>query len=168
MTSRRIQHRVVLWARLRRDSGQALIETAVSVSFMVLLMLGAVEFGYVAYASIEVSNAARAGVQYAAMNGGAIQDYTGIQNAAAADAKEIAALSGTNFFIVRPVPVSCVCADGTNPGDSTCMAPTDCTSSHLITSVTVKTQATFPLFLHMPGFGSTFTLYGQAVEKVLQ
>ncbi len=168
MTCRRIRHGIILWARLRRDSGQALIETAVSVSFMVLLMLGAVEFGYVAYAAIEVSNAARAGVQYAAMNGGAIQDYPGILNAAAADAKEIAALSGQNFT-ANVASVSCVCADGTVPADSTvCMAAGDCASSHLITSVTVKTQATFPLFLHMPGFGSTFTLYGQAVEKVLQ
>lgn len=153
------------WKCLGRDSGQALIETAVSVSFMVLILLGAVEFGRVAYASIEVSNAARAAVQYAAMNGGAISDTPGMLNAASADAAEIAYLSGSNFQVTSSV--SCVCADGSNPNDSTCLVASDCQSSHLLTSVTVQTQATFDPLIHLPGF-TTFTLHGQAIQKVLQ
>ena len=56
------------------EDGQALIETSISASLLILLMLGAVEFGRAAYVAIEVSNAARAAAQYGAMNGGAFLD----------------------------------------------------------------------------------------------
>ena len=50
---------------LRDERGQALIETAVSVGLFIVLLLGAVEFGRLAFAAIEVTDAAEAVAQYA-------------------------------------------------------------------------------------------------------
>ena len=52
------------------EEGSSLIELALSMSFFTLLLLGAAELGIVIYASVEVSNGARAACQYGAMNGG--------------------------------------------------------------------------------------------------
>ena len=49
--------------RIRRNQlGGALVETALTAPLLVLMLLGLVEFGRVAYISIQTSNAARAAV----------------------------------------------------------------------------------------------------------
>ena len=52
------------------ESGGALVETALTMPLLVILVLGAVELARVAYAAIEVSNAARAAVSYGAAKRG--------------------------------------------------------------------------------------------------
>lgn len=137
------------------DSGQALIETAVTVSLFTLLLLGVAEFGRLAFAAIEVSNAASAGARYAAQSGAAA-DTTGIVNAAANDASNLAGLTTTSSY-------SCICSDGSS---STC-SNSDCSTSHIEETVTVNTQVSFDPLVHVPGLPKTFTLKGQAVEKCL-
>src|ERR1035441_2109749 len=53
---------------LRDQRGNAMVELALGVSLCSALIVGAAEFGWLAYQSIEVSNAARAGVQYGAQS----------------------------------------------------------------------------------------------------
>ncbi len=45
------------------QSGQALIELAVSMPLFLLLLLGAAEFGRIAYMAIELTDAAKAAAQ---------------------------------------------------------------------------------------------------------
>jgi len=146
-----------LCRRNEGERGQALVETAISLPILLALLVGAAEFATVAYTSIEVSNAAMAGVQYGTQNSATAGDTTGIQTAATNDAQNITLGTTT-------VTHSCICSNGSA---STCL-PTDCSGSNIETILTVKTQATFTPFIHVPGLSSSFTLHGQAVQKVLQ
>jgi Flp pilus assembly protein TadG len=147
-----------LITRLHKETaGQSLIELALTVSVLTLILLGAAEFGRVAYAAVEVSNAARAGAAYAAQNGSTVSDTTGIATAAANDAANLTGLTTTSSH-------SCVCSDGTS---STCTAG-DCSASHIEETVTVNTQVSFDPLIHLPGLPTAFTLKGQAVQKCSQ
>lgn len=139
------------------NAGQSLVETAILVPLLTLILVGAAELGRVAYAAVEVSNAARAGAAYGAQNGGTASDTTGIANAAANDASNLTGLTTTSSH-------SCICSDGTA---STC-TNTDCPSSHIEETLTVNTSVTYNPLLHLPGLPTTFTLTGQAVQKCLQ
>lgn len=59
---------------------------------------------------------------------------------------------------------SCICSDGSA---STCLR-TDCPTSHIEEILSVQTQTTFDPLIHLPGLPMTFTLHGQAIQKVLQ
>ncbi len=56
--------RAQLAPRGRSQSGASLIELGIITPLLLLLALGAIDFGRAYYLSIEVTNAARAGVQY--------------------------------------------------------------------------------------------------------
>ncbi len=146
-----------LFRRARTENGQALVELALSLPILVTIFVGAAEFARVVYASIEVSNAAMAGVQYGAQNPNTAGDTAGIQTAASNDAADIS---------LGPTSVSkaCICSDGSA---STCL-PTDCSTSNIETILTVQTQTSFDPGIHLPGLSATYTLYGRAVQKVLQ
>lgn len=141
----------------RSTSGQALIELAVTMPLLVLLLVGAAELARVAYAAIETSNAARAGVQYGAQNHVTASDFAGMQLAATNDGPNVHGLAAnaSNF---------CICANGEA---STC-ATGDCAGSRILEYVTVNTTSTFDPLIYCPGLPTSFTLNGQAVMKVWQ
>lgn len=143
--------------KLKSETGQALVELAVSVSLLSMVLIGAVEMGNIIYASIGVSDAAMAGVQFGARNSTAAADTQGIKNAAAADAP--------NWTIVTTPSHSCICSDGSA---STCL-PTDCSGANIETILTVRTQATVNPMVHLPGLiPNSIVLQGQAIQKVMQ
>ena len=142
--------------KLHCERGQSLIELAFSVPVIAMLIFGSVEVARVIYASVEVSDAAMAGVQYGTRNPITAADAVGIQNAAAADA--------SNLSLSTNSSLSCICSDGST---STCQ-PTDCATSNIETILTVKTQSTVDPLIHLPGLPDTFTVHGQAIQKVLQ
>ena len=144
-------------SRNRREDGGALVEFALTMPLLILLLMGSAELGQMTYASVEVANAARAAVSYGCSSSIAAGDTTGIQNAAAADAPDVSLGTTT-------VAKSCICSNGTA---STCLA-TDCSGSNIETILTVDTKATLTPFVHVPGLPTTFTVHGQAVQKVLQ
>jgi Flp pilus assembly protein TadG len=150
---------------LFRDSGQALVETALTLPLLVLILIGAAEFARIAYAAIEVSNAARAGAAYGASSIAAAADSSGIQTAAALDAGDLTSTLTTT------ATTSGICSSGNSctGANSTC-SNTDCSTpgDHIETVVTVKTSVTFDPLIHLPGIPTTFTLKGQAVQKCLQ
>jgi hypothetical protein len=156
----------VVWPWRGGESGQALVETALIVPLLVLLLLGAVELGRVTYAAIELTNAARAGAQYAAMNGGGYMDSAGIAIAAQNDAYNIYNIHPTSFSVTSSY--SCSCSGGGTPSCAPLDPPSGCSTSHLIVTVTVATQATFDPLIHLPILGNTFTLHGRAIQEVLQ
>jgi Flp pilus assembly protein TadG len=139
------------------ESGQALVELAVVLAFgsiALLLFLGVAEFGKVIYAAIEVSGAAKAGVQYGAQTGGTASDATGIQNAATAAAPDLAGLVATSSH-------ACSCSDGTS---STCQS-TDCPNSHIEETVTVNTTVTIVPPVVLRGLPNSYTLTGKATQQ---
>ena len=143
--------------KINDQTGSSMVETALMLPLFVTMMFGAVEFGTIAYAKIEVSNAAGAGAHYGMQSASNAGDVTGIQNAAGNEAPDITLGSTT-------VSHSCICSNGSA---STCLS-TDCSTSHIETILTVKTQTTVSPKFHLAVLPTSYTLYGQAVQKVMQ
>src|SRR5438876_4434317 len=101
------ERKLVNWIKARADrdgeDGQAMIELALSLPLLCLLLLGAAELGRVVYASIEVSNAARAAAQYGGSRHAATTDSGGITNAAKADTD----LLGSEAVSVTSISTAC-------------------------------------------------------------
>jgi Flp pilus assembly protein TadG len=57
-------------ARRRRQDGQALVEFAITVPFLLLLLAAAIDFGMGFSARLEVANAARVGARWASLHSG--------------------------------------------------------------------------------------------------
>jgi hypothetical protein len=157
---------------MKNENGQALVEAALSLPFIVVMLLGMTEIGKMVYCAIEVTNSARAAAQYATMNGGAFStnssgmDVTGMLTAAQSDSGNL----GTSVSFPTTPTYSCACADGSttyscNTGSA---IPSGCSGSHLIITVTVHTQGTFTPDIKVPGLSTSYTLHGLATEEVLQ
>jgi Flp pilus assembly protein TadG len=152
--------RLGLWARcaaMRDETGGALVEVAIGVSVCMTLVIGAAELGRVAYAGIEVSDAARAGVQYGAQSRTNAADLPNVTTAATQDAPDVKGMTATASYF-------CVCSNGNT---STC-AVTDCSTSRIIEYVQVKTAATVDPQIYIPGLPKSYKLTGKAVMRVEQ
>jgi hypothetical protein len=160
-----IVHRIPI----RENVGQSLVELALVLPILTLLVVGGVEVGRLAYADIEVSNAARAGVAYAMQSHSTVAQTTNIQNAALQDAPNISSL------VVDPPVLSCYCESsvGVTAALSSCSSTdanlTTCPSpSSIIIYVQVNTHALVNTAFHFPGIPSTVTLRGTASMSVEQ
>jgi hypothetical protein len=144
-------------AALRDEQGNALIELAVGLTILTTLLFGSAEFGRLAYAGIEISNAAHAGAAYGAESRTYANDLPNIQNAAIKDAPDVSGVTSTAAY-------SCQCSDGSA---STCGA-TDCTGTRIIEYITVNTTGTVNPMIYVPGLPHTYTLTGRAIMRVEQ
>jgi Flp pilus assembly protein TadG len=153
--SGRIRRRVAT----RDDVGQALIELALALPIYILLLLGSAEFALLAYASIEVSNAARAGVAYGAQSAATAADIAGMETAATNDGSNVAGLSATASQF-------CSCSSAAATQVACATAPTTCASSRVLNYVQVNTTAAVSPPIRLPGLPITFTLRGQAIMRV--
>jgi Flp pilus assembly protein TadG len=146
------------------EAGSALVETALTFPVLIAMLLGAVQLGLLALGSVEVTNAARAGAQYAAMNGGGYHDAAGVTLAAQNDAGELKITSAT-------AASSCSCSgDGSSCTKDTTTLLYSCTSGKPVITVTVVANASYPSVIKVPGLFSnnTFSLVGTAQQEVLQ
>ena len=86
--------RVALRHARRRhdDNGQSLVELGILIPLLLVIVLGAIDFGRAYYAYVTVTNAARAGAQYASVSNANAADTEGIT--AAVD-QEAGSLSGS-------------------------------------------------------------------------
>jgi Flp pilus assembly protein TadG len=146
------------------EEGSALVELAISLPLLTLMLLGAAEFARLAYASIEVTNAAHAAALYAASGQAGLSDSGGITNAANTDSSD---LVGGNAISVTSVTTACTCANTTYT-PSSCSDNSTCNSNNtsMVTTVTVQTQSTFSPLIRIPGGALSFTLKGQSTEVV--
>jgi Flp pilus assembly protein TadG len=144
----------------RDDKGQAFVELALVLPIFILLLVGAAEVGRIAFASIEVSNAARAGVSYGAQNHATASDSTGIQTAATQDGPDLTDLQAV-------ATQACTCSSGTT---ITCAnAAANCLSpNRIIEFVQVQTSAVVGTVFNFPGIPSSITLRGYAIMRVEQ
>lgn len=166
--------------RFHDNRGGALVELAVLTPLFILLMMGALEIGRLAYFAIEVQNAARAGASYGAENISDANNSASVSQAAKNDAPDVSDL------IVVSQGSACVCEtidpttntpSGFNPasGTVTCTnsAITSCTSDSsasiqkVVQYVTVSTSASIDPVIHLPGLPKTFTLTGYCAMRIL-
>lgn len=155
-----------MWWRstdMRGDVGQALIELALTFPVFLLIIVGLAEFARVAYADIEVSNAARAGVAYGAQSPATAADTAGIELAATQDGSNITGLTATTSQF-------CSCSDAPSTHVSCSTAPATCSPApvHSLQYVQVNTTATVTPLAHYPGLPTSFTLRGLAIMRVQQ
>jgi Flp pilus assembly protein TadG len=144
----------------RGDAGQAILELALLMPIFVLLIVGAAEFGHLAYAAIEVTNAARAGCAYGSQTHITASDNANIQLAAIQDGSNISGLTATPSHF-------CACSTGGTIACSTAL--TSCPSpARIIEYVQVNTAASVAPIFNYPGISKTFNLSGQAIMRVEQ
>ena len=152
------------WTRRCREdeSGQALVELALTIPLLLLLLLGSTELDRIAYSSIEISGAAEAGVQFGVQNGNTWHDHTGIQLAAQSDAANLTGVTTTETYTTKYV-----CS-----GSATYSIVTGTCSNVSLTPIAQTTlgataKVSFDPLIHLPGLSTTFTLYGYAAEHLL-
>jgi Flp pilus assembly protein TadG len=178
MPENRHRFRRMLSLLLRSQRGSALVESALTVPVVLLMLLGAVEMGDFAYRATEMSNAARAATQYAAMNGGGFADCngtfaggtcgstSGMFKAARNDAPR-AYTTCTNFTV--STSNSCVCS-GSNSACTSSGTAYSCASGSgaPVINVTVNTSAQCSPITRIPNlFTGALTLRGFAMQEVL-
>ena len=143
---------------LRNESGSSLVELALIMPIFLVLLIGAAEFGIMAYDSIEVSSAAYAGAAYGAQSGATAANTALIVLAATNDAPNVAGLTATSTS-------SCACSNGTvitcATASASCVSP-----GRILKYVQVNTTATVTPVMHLPWLPSVFTLQGQAILRV--
>lgn len=154
--------------RSRSERGVSTVEVALMLPFLLLLLIGLVDFGQLFHLAIEVSNAARAGAQYGYQSSATQMDTPGMIAAAEDDAADV------TTWGANTASYGCMCSDGTeqsqvgssgNGSTSLCATPpSTCTSkgTQLINYVQVQTQATYTPLFPWPGVPSTVTLNGKA------
>ena len=148
------------------DRGQSVVELAIIAPLFLLLLFGAIDVGAFMYDGIEVSNAARAGVQYGISNQQTMADPGGIRQAALDDAKQVNGLvvspnatfnSYTYCACDKSQGTTFSCTANANP----CPAP-----DRLDVFVEVDTSAVFPPLITFPGLPATLTIAKSAVQIV--
>lgn len=145
------------------EAGQSLIEVSLAMPLLIALLFGAAELGSVTFEAIELTNSARAGVQYGAQTPITAKDTTGILSAAEQDAYDLSTSSKTTNFTAT-VSSSCMCSNGSA---ATSCVISSCPTSQLEQVLTVQTSATFTPVVHIPNLPTSFTLHGLAVQRVL-
>lgn len=164
----------------RDNRGSALVELAITTPLFLLMIMGSLELGRIAYFAVEVANAARAGASYGAVNLGNANLTSTVQQAAKNDAPDV-----SNLIVVSPGS-QCVCetinpstnSPSFNPssGTTSCTSTTitSCTADSatsiqkVVEYVTVSTSANVDPMVHIPGLPSTYSLSGYSALRVLQ
>jgi len=134
-----------------RQAGMALVEFAIILPLLMLLLVGLIEVGRLAYFTIEVGNAAHAGAQYGALSMSNAQDTTGMTNAAKDDGQNSISTLTVNANYV------CACWNGTTqtpspPTHAACGLP--CTGTgRAITYVQVSATGTINALMNYGALG---------------
>lgn len=163
----------------RDNRGAALVELALITPIFLLLMMGSVELGRIAYYSIEVENAARAGAAYASFNLQNANLTGSVQQAAKNDAPDV-----SNLIVVTQGS-QCVCetlnfssnSPSFNPSSGTIGCKTDTINNcnvesstsvdSVIEYVTVSTSANIDSLIHVPGLPTSYPLAGYSAMRIL-
>lgn len=168
------------WFRWLRSSqsGSALVEVALTLPLIGALLLGSIELGGLAYRATEMTGAARAAAQYAAMNsgnftdcngtfaGGTCSTTSGIYKSAQLDAPW-ATKTCSNWSVAATS--SCTCSGNSAACGVSAGGSYTCASGKPVVVVTIQTSAQCGGFASVPGlFNGGFTLYGSAQQEVLQ
>ena len=130
------------------SGGMSVLETALLLPMLVLMLMGAVDFGRGYYAAIEVASSAEAGALYGIQNS---SDTAGMVKAAQLDAPDFTQLTATALY-------GCECSDGSSVTPACGTAPT-CTYN-VVNYVEVDTVLSYTPILPYPGIPSPIRLTG--------
>ncbi len=140
---------------LQGDRGASLVELALVLPLLMLLLMGAVDFGRAFYLAMEISGAAQAGAEYGTQNP---TDTTGMSAAAQYDAPDV-----PNLVVAAPT-YGCECASGTGFSASCANTPS-CPSSNIVYRVTVSVSATYSPWFPWPKLPSSISLSSSATMR---
>ena len=154
-----------LWGRLRIDAGNSSVELALVMSiFGIPFLVGTAECAFLAYDSIEVSNAANAGAMYGMLRSTNASESSQIIAAAQAEAPDLAGIltaAPTAYY-------ACSLALGGTQYATQSAATTACsgTSNHPLQFIQVVTTAQITPPIKFPGFPAIITLNGSSVMEI--
>jgi Flp pilus assembly protein TadG len=146
--------RAQLTAVLDHDHGSSLVEMALVAPFLMLLLLGVVDFGRAFYLAMEIAGAAQAGAVYGAQNP---RDSAGIIAAALDDAPDV-----PNLTVATP-SFGCECSDGTAYSAACSSAPT--CANNLVYRVKVTVSASYSPWIPWPGIPTIILLSNSAIMR---
>ena len=154
----------------RNERGNAIIEFALILPFMLLATIGIIGVGKYAYFGIVVANAARAGAQYGAQPGlPASSDTAGMIAIAEADLNN----NGVGTVSTTQTPsASLTCAiwnsaSGTETADANCATtPTPGSGQEPVNYVTVTITGTASSGFNVPFIPSTINVTSTATQRV--
>ncbi len=136
--------------QVRDDSGSSIIETALLLPVLLLLFIGAVDFGRAYYMALEVSSSAQAGAVYGSQNA---TDTSGMVAAAKLEVPDLTSITPTATY-------GCECSDGTSASASCTSVPT--CAYNVVNYVSVATTANYNLMVQYPGLPKSVKLTGLA------
>jgi len=148
------------------ESGQNFLELALCLPVFALIILGTAEIANIAWASIQLNNAAHAGAQFASHSRGFASDIPDIKTAAQNEAPKL-----TITFPSDPAQ-TCSCIDPSTGapavGAAGCTTTVLCPSPWIIMdSITVTTRTVVTPLVHYPFLPASYTLNAQATMGVV-
>lgn len=166
--------RKIVPAAMHRESGQGMLELALCLPVFALILLASAEIANLAWASIQLNNAAHAGAQFGSLSRANASDpiivATGIGAIETAAQNESPKLTLT--FPTAPAQ-ACSCIDpstgNTGAGSTGCQTLTECPSPYIIfDNITVNVRAVVKPLIHYPGLPASYTLNAAATMGVIK
>jgi len=152
---------------VRCENGTGLVEFAIVLPLLVTLVIGIIETGRFAAFSVRVSNAARAGAQFAQSQGQrTAYDTADIASAACADAGFTCSSSARSNVMVVTATTICTFSDGSS--DPSCDLPAEGSGLQRLTYEQVTASATFTPLLNYPLFPNSVPISATTTMQVDQ
>lgn len=152
---------------MRCDKGTGLVEFAIALPLLATLVIGIIETGRFAAFSVRISNAARAGAQFAQSQGQrTAYDSTDIANAACADAGFPCSRTAAPNVMVVNATTFCLYSDGTS--DPSCALPAQGSGLQRLTYEQVTASGTFTPLLKYPLVPSSLPISASTTMQVDQ
>jgi Flp pilus assembly protein TadG len=157
-------------SRVKRESGQALIEVALLTPLLLAMALGVIDIGRYAFIGILVGNAARAGAAYGAQSLPQSTDTTGIENAADNDFQNNGQTVGT---LSVSSSTSCGCDNAGTIAAAACTTATNptagsCAAGHWVVMISVTASGSFSALFGWPGIPKSLTISRTATLRVAE
>ena len=144
-------------------SGQALLEVALMLPFLLLLALGVIELGRYAYIGILIGNAARSGAAYGAQSHITAADGPGIVTAADSDFQN----NGQNVGTLKVTSgYACGCDNGGTITTVDCTTGVCPISIPKIVNLAVTASGTFSSLFSYPGIPSSIFVSRTATLRI--
>ena len=135
------------------EKGSAFIELGLFFPVLLLILIGAIDFARVFYASIALTNGAEVGAIYGSRSVAKSSDTTGMSAAATTDTQDLSGVTAT-------AQQYCKCGNGSSQACSiSCVAST----KHYY--VSVQTAYTFTTLFPYPGIPSSVAMTRTAVMR---
>jgi Flp pilus assembly protein TadG len=146
-----------LFRALVDEKGTAAVEFGMIATFLCFLLLGSIDFGMGYWEQIQVGNAARAGADYAILNG---YNQTNIANA-------VTSATGLSSIVATPAPSeSCGCPSASG-GIVAATCGASCSGGGTAGEyVTVDARASYSTIFSYPGISSPLTLTAGVTVRI--